>query len=182
MDEVAGVTVAAPLIDTRWQAHWRPQFIGTLLFVCRAGEVLLIHKKTGHGAGRINAPGGKLEPGEGIVACAVRETYEEVGVRVREARVGMELRFVERSGPQWLGFALTAHDFSGTPTETREAKPFWCPIEEIPYARMWPDDAIWLPQLLANPLAPPRVADFLFDDERLLEHEFVECESIWSQF
>ncbi len=169
-------------LKTPWVSDWRPQFIGTLLFLRRREEVLLIHKKTGHGAGRVNAPGGKLDPGEGVVACACRETMEEVGVRVRDARVGVEMRFVERNGPQWLGFALTAREFSGTPVETREASPFWCPITAIPYADMWPDDAIWLPRLLAEEPQPPLVGNFLFDDEQLLEHQFVECDSIWSQF
>jgi len=169
-------------IDTHWVSGWRPEFIGTLLFLLRDGEVLLIHKKTGHGAGRINAPGGKLDRGEGVVACACREVREEVGVNVTQATVGAELRFVERSGPQWLGFALTATEFTGEPRETREAKPFWCPLGEIPYERMWPDDAVWLPRVLDEGRDLPLVADFLFDNERLLEHRFVECESIWAEF
>ena len=169
-------------LNTPWVADWQPEFIGTLLFLLRADEVLLIHKKTGHGAGRVNAPGGKLDPGEGVVACACREVFEEVGLKVTSARVGVEMRFVERNGPQWLGFALTASEFSGTLVETREAAPFWCPIEDIPYADMWPDDAIWLPRLLAQQPEPPLVGNFLFDNEQLLEHQFVECDSIWPQF
>ena len=168
-------------LKTPWVAAWQPEFIGTLLFLRRADEVLLIHKKTGHGAGRVNAPGGKLDPGEGVVACACREMWEEVGVRVTDARVGVEMRFVERNGPQWLGFALLAHEFAGTPVETREAIPFWCPVQNIPYMDMWPDDAIWLPRLLAEEPTSPLVGNFLFDNEQLLEHEFVECDSIWSE-
>ena len=46
------------------------------------GKILLIHKKTGLGAGLINAPGGRVEKGETPKAAAVRETYEEVGLKV----------------------------------------------------------------------------------------------------
>ncbi len=169
------------VIETPWVKQWQPEFIGTLLFLRRGDEVLLIHKKTGHGAGRINAPGGKLDPGEGVVACARREVFEEVGLQVDGARVGVEMRFVERDGPQWLGFALTASHFKGELRETREAKPFWCPIADIPYADMWPDDALWLPRLLAEDPKPPLVGNFLFENERLLEHHFAECDSIWSK-
>jgi len=176
------LSLSAPTLNTPWVHAWQPEFIGTLLFLRRDDEVLLIHKKTGHGAGRVNAPGGKLDPGEGVVACACREVFEEVGLRVADARVGVEMRFVERNGPQWLGFALIAHEFTGTPVETREAVPFWCPIRDIPYADMWPDDAIWLPRLLNQQPDPPLVGNFLFDNEQLLEHQFVECDSIWSQF
>ncbi len=158
---------------------WAPEFIGTLLFVVADDNVLLIHKKTGHGAGRINAPGGKLEPGEGVIDCAVRETLEEVGVEVHDPEVCVEMRFVERDGPQWLGFALRATRFSGTPVETREARPFWCPLDQVPYADMWPDDAVWLPGLLAGPGSAPAVYDFLFDNEVLVTHERSAAASIW---
>jgi 8-oxo-dGTP diphosphatase len=170
------------ILSTPWVAKWRPQFIGTLLFLRREDQVLLIHKKTGHGAGRINAPGGKLDPGEGVVAGACREVAEEVGLRVVDARVGIEMRFVERNGPQWLGFALTATEFTGELQETREAKPFWCRVQDIPYRDMWPDDAIWLPRLLQEEPGGPLVANFLFENERLLEYRFVECDSIWQSF
>ena len=174
-------------LHTPWQADWRPEFVGTLLFLLRDDEVLLIHKKTGHGAGRINGPGGKLDPGEGVIACACREVFEEVGLVVHDAAVGLEMRFVERDGPQWLGFTRTATELAGDLRETREAKPFWCPIADVPYDRMWPDDAIWLPGLLAGYPAPMSarvaVADFLFQREVLLEHSFdTKTASIWENF
>ncbi len=159
--------------------RWEPEFIGTLLFIIAADGVLLIHKKTGHGAGRINGPGGKLDPGEGVIDCAVREVREEVGIDVHDAEVCVEMRFVERNGPQWLGFALRATRFSGTPVETREAKPFWCPLDQVPYAEMWPDDAVWLPGLLTAPPKSPVVYDFLFDNEVLLTHQLSQAPSIW---
>lgn len=34
------------------------------MFVVRGGEILLIEKKRGHGAGKVNGPGGKIDPGE----------------------------------------------------------------------------------------------------------------------
>ena len=158
--------------------------MGTLLFLLDdQGRVLLIHKKTGHGAGRINGPGGKLDANEGLIAGACREVLEEVGLTVHNAQVGLEMRFVEQAGPQWLGFALTATDYSGEPIETEEAKPFWCPIAEVPYHRMWPDDAIWLPKLLGGEFVEPAVGNFLFEDERLLAHQFDDqAQSIWRQF
>ncbi len=169
-------------LHTPWVKNWQPEFIGTLLFLCVEDQVLLIHKKTGHGAGRVNAPGGKLDPGESVIECACREMFEEVGLLVTHAQVGVEMRFVERSGPQWLGFALTASSYSGELRETREAKPFWCSLDAIPYAQMWPDDAIWLPRLLNEQLKQPLVGNFLFENEQLLEHEFTQCDSIWSSF
>ena len=59
----------APTID--WST-WQPQMLATLLFIFRDGEVLLIRKKRGLGAGKINGPGGKIDPGETPEQCAVR--------------------------------------------------------------------------------------------------------------
>ena len=49
--------------DVDWES-WIPEQRATLLFVVKDGQVLLIHKKRGLGAGKINAPGGRLDPGE----------------------------------------------------------------------------------------------------------------------
>ena len=179
------VVIDTPVINTPWVAAWRPEFIGTLMFLLADDQVLLIHKKTGHGAGKVNAPGGKLEASEGVIECACREVFEEVGLIVDNPVVGAEMRFVERDGPQWLGFALTATVFPGDLQETVEAKPFWCPVAEIPYDKMWPDDAIWLPMLLSNREESrrpqvPIVGNFLFDNQQLLEYEFDGAESLWS--
>ncbi len=79
------------------------------------------------------------------------------------------MRFVERKGPQWLGFACLASGYRGDLIETDEADPFWCPLTEIPYAQMWPDDSIWLPRILGRSEGDPLVADFLFEDGQLLD-------------
>ena len=160
-------------LATTWQDRWQPEFVGTLVFVLRDEEVLLIHKKTGHGAGKINAPGGKLESSEAVVACAAREVREEVGLKVEELVCRAELRFVEQQGPLWLGYAFTTRSFSGLPEESAEALPFWCRLSDIPYAKMWEDDRIWLPQVLAqeqNGGDRLLIADLLFRQGRLLEH------------
>ena len=156
-------------IDTPWVQGWRPEFVGTLLFLLNANNVLFIHKKTGHGAGKINGPGGKLQD-ETVAECAIRETREETGLTVFDPICLAELRFVEEDGPQWLGYALTATRWTGELTETREAKPFWCPVDEIPYTDMWLDDAIWLPSVLAG--ATSMVGDFLFNAGELIAHQW----------
>ena len=146
---------------------WQPDETGTLLFLIHGDEVLLIRKKRGHGAGKINGPGGKIEPGETPRASACRETLEETGIRVADATLAGRFRFVELNGPQWYGYVFVAREHAGTPRETPEADPFWCPIDALPFDEMWEDDRYWLPRLLAG----ERLAgDFLFDGGRLLTH------------
>jgi len=150
---------------------WRPDETGTLMFVRRDREVLLIRKQRGHGAGKINGPGGKIEPGETPLESACRETVEETGIRPLDAELKAEFRFVALDGPQWYGYVFLARRFSGTPRETAEAIPFWCPVDELPFDEMWADDRIWLPGLLEGERLS---GDFLFDGDRLLTHRLVK--------
>ena len=70
---------AADLPSIDWDT-WQPTIRATLMFVVRGDEVLLIRKKRGFGMGKVNGPGGKLDPGETELDCAVRETQEELGI------------------------------------------------------------------------------------------------------
>ncbi len=144
---------------------WVPDQIGTLVFLMHGDEVLLIDKKTGYGAGRTNGPGGKLEPGETPRQCAERELHEEVCMRAQALTLTATIRFVELDGPQWFGYVFCGHTFDGTPTETVEARPRWHPINALPIDNMWPDDAFWLPRVLAGEFLH---ADFLFRKQELL--------------
>lgn len=156
------------LSDYDW-TDWRAAQHATLLFVVRSNEVLLIRKKRGLGAGKINGPGGKLEAGETPLDCALREVEEEVGVRATGVRTMGEIRFQFVDGLTIWGYVFRADDCEGTPVETDEAIPRWFPFAEIPYEEMWPDDAVWLPWLLAGRRFAGRV---LVDEaDAMLDHD-----------
>ena len=61
---------------------WQPNMLSSLVFIVKDNEVLLIRKKTGLGAGKINAPVGKIEADETAEAAAIREVMEEVKLEV----------------------------------------------------------------------------------------------------
>lgn len=128
--------------------RWRPDVEGTLLFLRAGDEVLLIHKKRGHGAGKTNGPGGKLESDETPVQCVQRETLEEVGLKIPAPQLAARLRFLDDAGFDWLGWVYVADAAEGELCETDEAIPYYAPRSELPLDSMWPDDRIWLPWVL----------------------------------
>ena len=64
----------------------------------------------------------------------------------------------------------TATEFTGTPTATDEAIPYWCEIAEIPFERMWEDDFYWLREALEGQIFDGK---FLFDKETIVAHDLV---------
>ena len=147
---------------------WRPLERATLVYLLRGESVLLIRKLRGHGAGKVNAPGGRVEADEAVGACAIREVAEEVGIRVNALTLRALLRYHDPAeGFAMAGFAFVSSDFHGTPARTEEANPFWCPIAEIPYDEMWENDRIWLPRVLQGECLR---ADFRFCRDRLVAH------------
>ena len=152
--------------DINWAA-WTPAERAVLLFVVQDGRILLIRKKRGLGAGKINGPGGRIEPGETPEAAAVRETQEELCITPHAVRRCGELSFQFRDGFSIHAQVFKAEGFSGEPQETGEAIPLWFALEAIPYHEMWADDALWLPLMLADRSFQ---GCFLFDGEVMVDH------------
>jgi len=130
--------------------QWQGEILATLLFIVKDGQILLIEKKRGIGAGKVNGPGGKIDPGESPLQCAVRETQEELLITPLAPRKMGELWFSMTHIPHIHCHVFIAEDFTGVPCETDEAVPLWTPINAIPFQRMWEDDRHWLPQMIAG--------------------------------
>ena len=148
--------------------NWAATDIATLLFVLQEDEVLLIRKKRGLGAGKINGPGGKLEAGETPRQCALREVREELCISVLDTASCGELRFQFTDGYPIHVHVFTSTRFDGEPTETDEAIPLWFKRSEIPYGEMWADDRIWLPRVLDGAKVNGK---FIFSNDIMLGHE-----------
>lgn len=145
---------------------WKPTIRANLCFIRKGDQLLLMRKKRGFGKGKINAPGGKIEPGETALESAVRETFEELCVTPLLVRHAGELFFEFLDGMKLQCDVFLADDFSGIPTETPEAVPLWTNVHQIPFDEMWADDRYWVPLMLAGDRFR---GCFRFDGEKLLE-------------
>lgn len=109
MDSYRHVT---QLHEIDW-ASWRAKDLATLLFVVKDGRILLIRKRRGLGAGKINGPGGRLDDGETALQAAVREVEEELCITPLDPVERGQLRFQFVDGYSIHGFVFHATDFLG---------------------------------------------------------------------
>jgi 8-oxo-dGTP diphosphatase len=120
----------------------------------RGTEVLMGLKQTGFGAGRIVTLGGHVEPGESAAQAAVREVFEESGVIVAEADLehAGTIEFVFPGRPEWdmSTVVFRSRAWAGDPAPSAEIVPAWYPVDGVPYPQMWPDSALWMPEVLAG--------------------------------
>ncbi len=143
---------------------WQGVIHATLMFIVKDGRILLIEKKRGLGAGKINGPGGKIDPGETALEAVIRETQEELLITPLGSRKIGELWFSMSDCPDIRCHVYRADDHEGKPTETDEAVPVWTDVNEIPWHRMWEDDRHWLPLLLEETTFHGR---FVFEGETM---------------
>jgi 8-oxo-dGTP diphosphatase len=115
-------------------------------------QVLLGHKKTGLGQGKIVGLGGHVEAGESAAEAAAREAEEESGIHVPLGALNRaaHITFLFPARPDWdmTVDVFTAAEFSGEPAESSEIRPEWFRRADLPFGRMWDDARQWLPRVL----------------------------------
>jgi len=160
--------------DIDWST-WQPDERAVVVYITdrERGKLLLILKKTGLGKGKVNAPGGRIEPWETPVQAAVRECREEVSLTPLVPEKRAELHFQFASGYALYGEAFFADSWEGEEQASDEADPFWCGLAEIPWDNMWEDDRYWLPLALEGKKIRGR---YVFDDDKMISQELVEVE------
>jgi 8-oxo-dGTP diphosphatase / 2-hydroxy-dATP diphosphatase len=121
----------------------------TLCIIYQHSNILLGMKKRGHGKGKWNGFGGKVEKGETIEEATKREVKEESDLEVEEVNELGIVEFCYQDGSGNMEVHIfCAKEFKGCPAESEEMKPKWFHIDEIPYNQMWSDDKYWLPLFL----------------------------------
>ncbi|MBM9614313.1 8-oxo-dGTP diphosphatase [Desulfobulbus rhabdoformis] len=141
--------------------------IGTLGYILSPDgqKTLLVHRNArldDQHLGKYNGLGGKMEPGEDVLACMRREIYEEAGIECTRMRLRGTINWTGfgPNGENWLGFIFLITDFSGIPfTENEEGSLSWFPLTEIMDLPMWEGDRHFLP--------------LVFDDDPRIFHGYM---------
>ena len=101
-------------------SSWQPRELATLCFVLDKGRILMIRKKRGLGAGKINGVGGRLEPGELPLAGILREAQEELGITLIDPKKRGELHFQFLDGYSLFCTVFVASRFDGVDVSARD--------------------------------------------------------------
>lgn len=114
-------------------------------------QVLLVHRNRRPDdphQGKYNGLGGKLDPGEDIVACIRREVREESGLECDELALCGTISWpgFGKKGEDWFGFIFRIERWSGEPyTENAEGPLLWVDVDRVLSLPLWEGDRYFLP-------------------------------------
>jgi 8-oxo-dGTP diphosphatase len=112
----------------------RPK-VGVAVFVFQDSKVLLGKRKGAHGSGNWALPGGHLEFGESVIACAKRELAEETGLQAHLIQADSYSNDVIDKTKHYVTLFATVHSFEGSPQllEPNNCEGWqWFPINALP--------------------------------------------------
>lgn len=89
--------------------------VGVGVYIFRDGKVLLGKRKGAHGIGNWAVPGGHLEFGESIEACAMRELAEETGLKALSVQTGLWSNDIIDGNKHYVTFFAIVDRFEGEP-------------------------------------------------------------------
>lgn len=124
----------------------------TLCYLEQDGCYLMLHrvkKKNDVNHDKWIGVGGKFEPGETALACALREVREETGLTMQDPCYRGIVDFICPPWPAERMHLYTCTRFTGQMTECSEGTLEWVPKTEVQSLPIWPGDKLFF-RLLAQ--------------------------------
>lgn len=125
----------------------------TLCYLERDGQYLMLHrvkKKQDVNKDKWIGVGGKFEPGEDAVACALREVQEETGLTMHTPLYRGIVDFFCPPWPAERMHLFTCTDFSGEMRVCDEGDLEWVDKEKVSALPIWEGDKIFFALLAGN--------------------------------
>lgn len=138
-----------------------------MLFLVRKKKNDLFHKQ-----GIYLPIGGKVELGEGIEACAIREVKEESGITVHSVDLKgiLYIRSQNTGEYDMVIFTFTSSDFEGEPEAGNEGSFVWVDRDKIQTVDLYEGDKIYLDVMIKDKFF---VLEFLYKGFELINHKFL---------
>lgn len=141
----------------------------TLCYLEQNGCYLMLHrikKKKDVNHDKWIGVGGKFEPGETALDCALREVREETGLTMQDAQYRGIVDFYCPPWPAERMHLYTCTEFTGTMTDCDEGTLEWVPKGAVQNLPIWPGDKIFF-RLLAED-APFFHLELTYDGDTLM--------------
>ena len=141
----------------------------TLCYLEQDGCYLMLHrvkKKQDVSHDKWIGVGGKFEPGETALACALREVREETGLTMRAPQYRGIVDFYCPPWPAERMHLYTCARFSGVMAECDEGTLEWVPKEIVQTLPIWPGDRLFFRLLAAG--APFFHLELYYDGDALV--------------
>lgn len=148
--------------------------LATLCYVKQNGKTLMLHrvkKNNDHHKGKWNGLGGKIEPHESPEECAIREIYEESGLKCKNPKLVGFITFPLFDGVEdWYVFLYVIKEFVGELIDSPEGNLEWIPDEKITELNLWEGDSIFLKWIEDEKFFS---AKFNYKDKQFIDYEVV---------
>ena len=149
--------------------------LATLCYIKKDGQTLMLHrtkKENDIHEGKWVGVGGKVENGESPEECAIREVFEETGLKVEELKLRGLLTFPDfNNSGDWYGYLYIVEKFSGEVIESPEGDLKWIDDKKLFDLDMWEGDELFMRWMLEDRMFS---AKFIYgENERMKDYSVI---------
>lgn len=146
--------------------------LATLCYVMKDDKTLMLYrnkKENDYHEGKWNGLGGKLEPGETPEECALREVFEESGLKVSDSIMKGIITFPLFDGKDdWYVWCFTFKNFEGELIDSPEGHLEWIDNDKLNELNLWEGDKEFMPWLFQDKYFS---AKFIYENGNYISHE-----------
>lgn len=148
--------------------------LATLCYVMNDNKTLMLYrnkKENDYHEGKWNGLGGKFEQGESPEECAIREVFEESGLKVKDPVLKGHITFPMFDGKDdWYVWLYVFNDFEGNLIDSPEGRLEWIPNEKLNELNLWEGDKIFIPWLFNDKIFS---AKFNYENGKYIDYSVI---------